>query len=155
MNSWRGLTLQNTERLGLDNLDIEQQMTYAVGSLMLKLIVVMHSCVTTYVIKHFNWALNFFKSWQTLRVYSSKTICTSAPVNVVAFSECFCHGSLFKTANFSKTKVSLHRHFKDLHYKWYLKIVPKIINWTSKIMITHYLYAWQNHDTVRFVLTRL
>ena len=39
-----------------------EQMTYAVGLLMLTSIVVMHSCPNAYVIKHFNRALNFFQN---------------------------------------------------------------------------------------------
>ena len=69
-------------------------MTYAVGSLILKSIVLMHSCPTRYGIKH--RALNLFKNdkpCQNLRVYSSKTDLLEI------FSECSCHMVLFKTAS--------------------------------------------------------
>ena len=52
----------NVTKYGKTGVEYIEQMTYAVGSLMLKSIVVMHSCPVAYVIKHSNRALNFFKN---------------------------------------------------------------------------------------------
>ena len=56
------------EKTGIEHIE---QMTYAVGPLMLKSIVVMHSCPTTYIIKHFNRTLNFFINGQAMRKFES------------------------------------------------------------------------------------
>ena len=100
-------------------------MTYAVGWIVLKSIAVMHSYPTAYVIKHFNRLLNakIHKPWQTLKVYSSKTmhqIYLKFSVNVA--SMVLCSKPL--------TNVSLHKHFSSfevlvpgsrhvLHSLWY------------------------------------
>ena len=47
----------NVTKYGKTGIEYREQMAYAVGSLMLKSIVVMHSCPTVYVIKHINRAL--------------------------------------------------------------------------------------------------
>ena len=56
------LTQFNIAIHGRDGNEYIEGMTFVVGSLMLKFIVVMHSCRTAYIIKHFNRALNFFKN---------------------------------------------------------------------------------------------
>ena len=56
------LTQFNGTKYKKTGIEYVEQMTYAVGSLMLKSIVVMHSCPTAYVIKHSNRALIFFKN---------------------------------------------------------------------------------------------
>ena len=78
------LTLQNKERLGL-NIYIEQ-MTYAVGSLILKYIVLMHSCPTAYVIGHFNRAINFSQNGLGLPNYE---IHLKISVNAPAMFNCW------------------------------------------------------------------
>ena len=55
------MTQFNVTKYGKTGIEYIEEMTYAVGSLMVKSIVVLHSCPTSYVIKHFNRALNFSK----------------------------------------------------------------------------------------------
>ena len=52
------LTQLNITKYKKTGIEYIEQMTYAVGLLT----IVMHSCPTTYVIKHFNRVLNFFKN---------------------------------------------------------------------------------------------
>ena len=66
---------------------------------MLKTIVVVHSCPTAYVIKHFNRALNFFKNGQAIANFESLKLRDYSQHLLELFSECSCHGCLFKTAN--------------------------------------------------------
>ena len=86
------LTQFNVTKYGKTGIEYIEQMTYAVGSLMTKSIVVMHSCPTAYVIKQFNRALDFFKNGDAMTNFN-------APNLIEIFIECSCHGSLFKTAN--------------------------------------------------------
>ena len=55
------LTQFNVTKYGKTGIGCIKQMS-AIGSSMLKFIVVMHSCPTAYVMKHFHQALDFFKN---------------------------------------------------------------------------------------------
>ena len=63
-------------------------MTYAVGSLILKYIVLMHSCPTAYVIRHFNRAINFSQNGLALPNFESSLLENYLSDSLENFSEC-------------------------------------------------------------------
>ena len=95
----------NVTKYGKTGIEYIEQMTYAVGSLMLKSIVVIHIVLQL----HTPWSTltersissKMDKPWQTLRVYSSQTM-----------HQIYLKCSVNVPANNFANNFSLHKHFK-------------------------------------------